>query len=590
MDVARRDRLYGPASADVAALAAALRAQNLSVEAIPGDDDALRITGTASAIAASFGTALHSFRKDGVISVAPVSTPVFKGEHADMIAGITGLGSTRMAPYFKRPLGAARSVSPGTIANPDALFTNSCFRKDKTLSYSRFSLGGVTTGTYTGPEYVANGAVQGSKLCGYTPAQIAGHYHLNAAYAKGLTGKGQTIVLVEAYGSPSIFADANVFAAKFGLPALTAQNLAIVQPDGTSATNPYKTDWPVETSLDVEWAHAIAPDAKIVIVEAPSDDSTELAYALHYAIKNQLGTIISNSYGYDEYASGTVVAQAFNTIARQAAAQGIAVNVSAGDSGDIGLGTPFGAASIPADSPYATAIGGTSLNVPSDNGPVDSVWGTTVTFLASIEGVSNPPGIEGFQSGTGGGESNIFAMPKWQQQAALPGAGRQLPDISAVADPQTGGIVALPNTDGTASVLTVIGGTSLASPVFSGIWALAQQQAGSTLGQAAPIIAALHGKGLVDIVPVVASNDTLSAVVTHAGTTTTYDPATLLGLNTTQPTGFVGTSTIQTLSSAYDLSFGADSSLMAAPGWDTATGWGEPDGLAFIKAVAKAGH
>jgi subtilase family serine protease len=366
--------------------------------------------------------------------------------------------------------------------------------------------------------------------------------------------------------------------------------LQIVHPDGQSSTDPFSTDWPLETSLDVEWAHAVAPDAKIVIVEAPSDDSTELTYALHYAVTHKLGNIISNSYGYPEYAYGTVVAQAFNTIIREAAAQGIAVNVSTGDSGDFGLGTPFGAASIPADSPYATAIGGTSLNVPSDIGPVDSAWGTTVTYLASVEGVSNPPNIQGFQEGSGGGESDIFALPKWEKQAGLVGAGRQLPDISAIADPQTGGIIVAPNYNGTASVFTVIGGTSLASPVFSGIWALAQQAAGAKLGQAAPIIAAMQGDAVTDIVPVQASNSNLFGTVTHAGTTLSYGPADLLGIASLQTTGFVGVSAVYLLSSAYDISFGADSSLMAAPGWDTATGWGSPNGMSFIRAAVAATH
>ena len=86
------------------------------------------------------------------------------------------------------------------------------------------------------------------------------------------------------------------------LPALDASNFSVIYPDGPPIANLYPTGWPIEISLDVEWAHAIAPKAKLVLVVAPSDDADELAYALDYAVTHHLGQVISNSYGYPKQA------------------------------------------------------------------------------------------------------------------------------------------------------------------------------------------------------------------------------------------------------------------------------------------------
>lgn len=265
------------------------------------------------------------------------------------------------------------------------------------------------------------------------------------------------------------------------------------------------------------------------------------------------------------------------------------MNVSTGDSGDNGLGTPGGAASIPADSPYATGVGGTSQGVPSDDGPVESGWGTDITDIGDVNGISVPPGFEGFQQGGGGGQSVYLEKPAWQK--ALVGTGRLLPDVSAVADPFTGVIIVTPNDEGSASVVEVVGGTSVSSPVFSGIWALADQQAGASLGQAAPIISRMPAGALHDIVPIAASVSNLSGTVGLASSPTYYGPAALLDLPASQPNGFVGTgvritSTTAGIGAVFDLSFGTDSSLMTYPGWDDATGYGVPNGLAFGRAAA----
>jgi subtilase family serine protease len=578
---------YAATDEDVDALSAELQAAGLRIERRESDNSMIRVSGSADAIERAFGTTLHSFRHGEETYFRNTSEPRFAGAHAGLIAGITGLTNAHMSPFALPQIdpttGKARAVTAlRTLTRAPSAVTQ-CFSASKNYKLTRPGEGGATHGKWTGPSYSA----PPENVCAYNASQIAAHYGLTAAYSQGLNGDGQTIVLVDAYGSPTIESDANNFSTLMGLPALSSSNFQIVYPDGKSTQNPYPTGWPVEISLDVEWAHAIAPNAKIVLVVAPYDDDAEMAFVLHYAIKHQLGTVISNSYGYPESEFGPAAARAFNHAIEQAAAQGINVDVSAGDSGDLGLGTPVGAASIPADSPYATAIGGTSLNVPSDNGPVESVWGITATYLADQNSVEVPADFLGFQQGSGGGESVYLRKPAWQ--SALPGSGRQLPDVAAVADPQTGVIIITPNSTGSESVEEVIGGTSVSSPVISGIWALAQQAANASLGQAAPIIATMPASALTDIVPIAATAaNTLSGKDWQGTTVNVYTASGLLNLTATQPAGFVGTLARYGIGDYYDLGFGADSSLMTAIGWDDCTGYGVPIGLNFINAAASS--
>ncbi len=586
----------GPSDADLSTLRQSLIAAGLSVSDRDGSGDSLLVTGPANAVEAAFGTTLHAVRIGSRQFRATTTEPHFSGAGNAAVAGITGLTTAPMTPYVLRQVALASGkpvqMSLASAADPASVFTDACFKKKQTFTLTHFvPNGGTEAADLTGPQYVQTGSFPAMATCGYTAAEISAHYGLTAVYQNGDQGEGQTVVLVDAYGSPTIQADANSFSKMMGLPALDASNFSVVYPDGPPIANPYPTGWPVEISLDVEWAHAIAPKAKLVLVVAPSDDADELAYALDYAVTHHLGQVISNSYGYPEAGYGPATARAFNAVIRKAAAQGIAVNVSTGDSGDFGLGTPDGAASIPADSPYATGIGGTSLGIPSDNGPVETAWGTDITDIGDINGISAPPGFEGFQQGGGGGQSAYLEKPRWQK--ALVGTGRLLPDVSAVADPFTGAIIVTPNDDGSASVVEVIGGTSLSSPVFSGIWALADQEAGMSLGQAGPIISRMPAGALRDIVPIAASKSNLSGTVGLASSPTFYGPAALLDLPTSEPNGFVGTgvtitSTTGGIGALFDLSFGTDSSLTAYPGWDDATGYGVPNGLAFVRAAAAA--
>jgi subtilase family serine protease len=242
---------------------------------------------------------------------------------------------------------------------------------------------------------------------------------------------------------------------------------------------------------------------------------------------------------------------------------------------------------VPANSPYATAIGGTAIlnNNPNGTGSLEVGWGDDVTFIASgPSGPLDPPGPLGFQGGAGGGESVYFKKPVWQSK--LPGTGRQVPDVSALADPQTG-VVIVVTQGGTLTIQAGWGGTSLSSPIITAILAIATQKAGHALGLAAPLIASLPAGDVTDILPLTSPTNVAGTVFDSFGPKfyappALFDPASLY---TTQ--GFISAMWQFDSLDALVFGFGIDTSLTVTAGWDNVTGFGVPNGLKFINAVGK---
>jgi subtilase family serine protease len=583
---------YAPKSSDVAAIRDHLRSQGLTV--VPGDDPyAIQAHGPASQVQYAFNTTIHNFKfADGKVFRANVGDATLTGPSATAVQSVSGLADKPLRPMLSLPKDPATGqprtgISLSTVAASGGLgstFTNDCFQPPATTTFS----GGGVSAVFTGNQYTA------FPICAYTVAQIQGAYGLLSAYYQGLDGQGQTIVIVDAYGSATLEADANAFNALMGLPALDSSNLTVLYPSGQPfdpSLGPI-LQWDIETSLDVEWAHAMAPKAKIVLLVAASQDWGDFQAAVAYAAKHNLGSVVSNSYGTAELLMGPSELDAFNTVTKRAAAQGIAVNFSSGDSGDFTAGIsgiPQASAAFPADLPYVTAVGGTSLGIPNASGGFSEVgWGNNTDLIDA-----SPPIIEGFAFGGGGGASVYFAKPAYQ--SGLTGNYRQVPDVAAVADPDTGAILVY------RGLVGVVGGTSLASPVFSAIWALANQNAHQHLGQAAPIIAKMSPSEINDIVPVSSPGNVTGSLTTASGTTD-YSALTLAGFSGSflggpsyNPTEFVSAVQFNPLVPEFGvvLTFGTDTSLTTAPGWDNVTGWGTPNGLPFIQgaaAIAKKGH
>jgi subtilase family serine protease len=587
---------YAPSAQDVANARASFTALGLSVEKVFDGGTMMRVSGSATQMQAAFGTTIHAVQTaEGTTLFKAVTAPSYKGAHAELVGGVSGLSGAVTKPYVARQTNFITGVPmPLTVAqvgtDPLAAFTTKCFGPNYTETMAGFGgIGGVEAGgvvsTATGITYLDPTKTTNRLTCGYTAQQLVAHYGVNEAHAFGLKGKGQTIVIVDAYGSPSALADLNIFSTAMGLPAMTANSFQEAYSDGPpSGSDP---DWALETTLDIEWAHAFAPEAKIVLVVAPSSDNAELAYGVEYAADHHLGNVVSNSWGLPEAAADASTAQMFDQVFKRAAARGVAVNVATGDSGDNYLGTPLGAPNIPSDSRFATAVGGTSIDVPSDAGPMETAWGTSLTGFGVEHNVAPRPNIRGTVQGSGGGESVYMKKPTWQRN--LPGSGRQLPDISAVADPLTGAIIEMTDPNTGEPSWGTIGGTSLATPIFSAIWALADEAAGESLGQAAPVVANMSPFALRDVLPIKATlHNTSASISFRGGAPTLYTPAQLFGLPASQKAGFLGVLYYVGQSPFLgwdDVGFGLDSSLAAAPGWDNATGYGVPNGILFIETA-----
>jgi subtilase family serine protease len=325
--------------------------------------------------------------------------------------------------------------------------------------------------------------------CGYTPAQLRSAYGLDQAARYGADGKGTTIAIIDAFASPTIFADASEYARRNdpSHPLTVSQfsqkiyppNPALEGPDGCDAAG-----WYGEETLDVEAAHGLAPGADILYVGGSDCQDLSLDTALNYVVAGHKADIISNSYGNTGEDVPAAEVKAFNQISLQAVLSGIGVYFSSGDSGDevARLGVP--SPDFSASAPWVTAVGGTSLAVGKDGKRIfETGWETGKSRLTN--GVYTPPAPGAYSYGSGGGTSRLFEQP-FYQKGVVPDAlstqnqtgdkkGRVVPDISAVGDPNTGFLVGQTQTfpEGAHYDEYRIGGTSLASPVFAGIMAVA---------------------------------------------------------------------------------------------------------------------
>jgi subtilase family serine protease len=277
----------------------------------------------------------------------------------------------------------------------------------------------------------------------------------------------------------------------------------------------------------------------------------------------------------------------FNRIERilqQAAAQGIDVNFATG--GDETSRVGFVSVDYPASSQFATGVEGTSLALNPDRSiAFQTGWGNNATLIAAPSGPNTipvvPPVPFGFLGGGGGGASRLFAKPSFQ--SGLAGTTRQVPDVSMLADPSTGTeiIITLDNQ----LLVGVVGGTSLATPMFSGVMAIAAQKNGHLgLGQAASLLYNLPAGAVSDVAPFNSPNNARGTITVNG--TPTNVTAEQLAAPLQNTTSFYSALYDDPNSAAwYELTFGTDSSLTVAPGWDNVTGVGTPNGAAFVNAI-----
>jgi len=361
----------------------------------------------------------------------------------------------------------------------------------------------------------------------YQPSQIQAAYNTPPLYNSGITGAGQTIVLVDSFGSPTIQSDLATFDSTFGLPA--PPSFKIIQPAGkVPAYNPNNANeagWAGETTLDVEWSHAMAPGANILLVETPVAETEgtagfpQIVEAENYVINHHLGQVISQSFGATEESFPNAASiYGLRTAYLNALKNHVTVLASAGDGGPANALNVAGTVlsthptvNWPASDPLVTAVGGTQLALLPGGGQraqADRVWDDSVNY--DLNNVFGSPGP--YAQATGGGVSAVFPRPSYQDGvASVTGDYRGVPDISMSAA-CSGLVLIYEGVPGAQAGWYVTCGTSEASPLFAGIVALADQEAGHSLGFINPDLYALSAEHAPGIVDVTTGNNTVSFI------------------------------------------------------------------------------
>jgi len=512
------DARFAPSESSYDAVESYLRAQGLSVTRTVQNRLYVTAHGTVAQIEAAFGVDLERYEVGGQSVLANANDPTLPAALARNVAAIGGLDGAAVA----HPNVA--TVQPhGTKPTP--------VRPRRQLpTYAQLCAA------------IAPNATPGYIPCPYDPAGLAA---ATGFANSGASGAGQRIAIVEAYGSPTLAGDLQLFDATFGVRSARVTQIG---PTTFDASNPNAQGWDLETNLDAEWAHALAPDASIRLYVAPTSSSDLLFAQVDQIVADDSAHLVSLSWDDPEDLVPPALLLAQNTVFLAAAVEGIGVDVATGDCGDNSacLGVPT--ANFPASSPFVTAVGGVSLLHDGTLTP----WGTAVcyeelaTSAPGIPACSNPP--PAFDGGGGGGYSAVFAAPPWQRVAAgFDNPMRGLPDVSMDADPYSGVWMTL---DGG---YLPIGGTSLAAPTFTAVMALADQVARRPHGLATPWLyqVASPAGAVRDVLP----------------TTTS-----LLYLS-------LGSRNL------YQIGFGTDQGLLAGTGWDDATGLGIPTGSEFLTAL-----
>ncbi|HUJ34342.1 MAG TPA: S53 family peptidase [Solirubrobacteraceae bacterium] len=550
---------FGATSAQVQAVESWLTGAGLNVTGVTsGAGGYVSVTGTVAEASQAFGVSFANYTDpSGQTARAPASAATVPSSVAPDVLAVSGLdtGNHRMKPGDTLP-------PPGPnywVAPP--------------------------TSTYYGSKLARNEpAAQGRHwpwtVAGYTPQQIRGAYNVSKS---GMTGRGQSVAIVDAYASPTMLPDANEFSRVTGNAGFRPGQYQQYLPSTFTATDECgAAGWYGEETLDVESVHDMAPDANVRFVAGASCFDNDLFDADALIVNQHLASIVSNSFGepYDD----ATIQSAWDQVFEFGAIEGIGFMFSSGDSGyeDPSAEDP-GSDQIqvdyPTSSPWVTSVGGTSVAIgPRNNWEWEIPWGTLLDPLAAsgLSWTYTPPpayGADTYDGSGGGGVSTAYTQPFYQRgvvpnslatdvpEGSTKTPMRVVPDVSALADPSTGMLVGQttlqPNGKTYKFSLSRIGGTSVASPTFAGIEADAQQAAGHDVGFADPAIYARAGSS--------AFHDVTQSPSGQYEVRNNYtDPDTATG-------------PLVTFLRAMGVNGGGAAALTATPGYDDATGVGSPD-------------
>jgi subtilase family serine protease len=475
---------FGASPRDLARIAAWLKGHGFTVEAIPAGNLLIIFSGTAGQVEDTFHSEMHRYRVNGVGHMANAQDPQIPLALAGAVGGIVSLNDFRHAPAIA----------------------------------SRRALGSHPQETLGGNHYLM-------------PADLAAIYDMNPLYEAGTTGLGVTIAIT---GRSNInTGDVAGFRAESGL---AANNPAVIL-DGA---NPgLVTGDQDESTLDVEWAGAVAPAATVKLVAAASTSTTDgVDLAAAYIVNNNLAAVVSTSYGSCEHQMGATELAFYNSLWEQAASQGISSFVASGDAGAAGcnLGSDNTGSSAGVNglcsSPYATCVGGTEFNEGSSGGQYwsgsnSANQGSALGYIP--ETVWNESGTNGgaYLWASGGGASQVYAQPAWQQ--AVTGASaangmRAVPDVALSAATHDGYLI---EENGT---YWIVSGTSAATPCFAAVMAMVvQSKNGKGQGSANPSLYLLASAGANPFHATPAGNNSVPGVAGFTASGAAYNLATGLG-------------------------------------------------------------
>jgi len=547
---------FAPTAAQVAAVMRWLTAAGLQIDRVGPDNHYLAVSGSAAAINAAFSTQLARFGVKGKQVQAPAKTLSVPNSLAANVLSVTGL--TKLGHMMK----------PADLGAP-APFVN-----------------GTPCSSYYGQKVAYDQPkFKGKRLpyavCGYVPSQLRGAYGEDGPGSESNLGKGATIAITDAFDASTLEADANTYSQrhgdkKFAKGQFQDRSFPEPPPDDPNVEACGGNDWYGEQALDIEAAHGMAPGANVYYYGASSCFDDDLLASLSQVVTDNKASIVTNSWGDPTFFVDNGVlystiddslVNAYESIFKQGAVQGIGFYFSSGDNGDDLDAFGYAHPEFPTGDPWVTSVGGTSLAVDShDRRGFETGWGTS-KWLLSDDGLSWVPyddEVPPFYYGAGGGYSQVFDEPAYQYGVVhSPTGGRAVPDIGLVGDPTTGMLVGetqdfdLPSRYGPPGVHYGeyrIGGTSLSSPLMAGVQAAAEGH--SRIGFANPLIYLLYRHGAYyDVTPQGDLGNIRSDYVN--------------GENASD--GIV-----------YSLrTFDEDSSLKTGRGWDDVTGVGAPTSRYF---------
>lgn len=462
---------FAPSSSQASQVQNWLRGQGFSLTYTPTNNHYVSAEGTVAQIQTAFATQMGMYSVNGQTVRSPSADVSIPSSLAALVTNVIGLDQSYEFVETHHKIDKQAPPTAGFKNAPPC----SAYWAQQVSPYA-YPAGFTDVSSPSQAPWV---------VCGHTPTQIKGAYGIS-----GYDGAGQTVAVIDAYASPTILQDVNQWSLNRGLPQMSSSQFVEVVPPGVynRPQNPKQSPqgWYGEETLDIEAVHGMAPAAKIVYVGAPNNYQ-DLDAAMNHVVDRHLAQIVTNSYGFstDQLPRGYVKPLEDTLI--QAAIEGIGVYFSSGDNGDETSRFGFATTDWPASSPWVTAVGGTSLGVGASNQRVlETGWGTSNYQCNSTTLVCTRTG---WLYGAGGGVSTVFAEPSYQQAAGLNLTGRGVPDVAALGDPQTGLLIGQTQSfpDGVYYSEYRIGGTSLSSPIFAGLMALADQAAGHPHGFANPM-------------------------------------------------------------------------------------------------------